>query len=307
MQLRQLEIFHAIMLTGSVSAAAKHLRISQPAATRLLHRAEDLLGYKLFSRTKGRLTPTNEARILYGESQQVLGGLDHLRRLSANLGKSQAGHLRIAATHSLCYDALPLAIARLLKRNPKATFALEARLYDELIRVVTSREIDIAFGLNLSPRAGLEVTPLTRGRFYGIFPAADAARLPRQVDARVFRRYRFIGQISENPIWPFAGTSLDIARTRELNISPAIGVKTNQIALSLVQKGVGAAIVDQYTAAASNPEHVAVRPLSFDFTFSVDAIRPANEPVSYLVNRCIEAFVEADKEVARSIGSDAQA
>ncbi|MEK9970033.1 MAG: LysR family transcriptional regulator, partial [Ferrovibrio sp.] len=36
MQLRHLEVFHAIMLTGTITAAAKLLNISQPAATRLL-------------------------------------------------------------------------------------------------------------------------------------------------------------------------------------------------------------------------------------------------------------------------------
>lgn len=302
MQLRQIEIFHAVMLTGSVSSAARHLRISQPAATRLLRRAEDQLGYKLFAREKGRLAPTHEARMLFGESQRVMSGLEQLRRLSLNLGKSQFGHLRVAATPSLCVDVIPLAVAIMRRQNKKATFTVEARLFEELLRVVTTHEVDVGFGLNLSPLPGMEITPLTRGKFFGIFPASEEAKLPRQVDAKVFARYPFIDQLSHNPTWPYAAASIDIARRRELNFRPVVGVKTNQVALALVQQGAGAAIVDQYTVATSDAKRVAVRPLSFDFTFSVDTIRLSGQPTSHLADQFVSAFVEAEREVTGRIG-----
>jgi len=41
---RQLEIFHAIMATGSVSAAPRLLNVSQPSLSRSLQRLEDQLG-----------------------------------------------------------------------------------------------------------------------------------------------------------------------------------------------------------------------------------------------------------------------
>lgn len=298
MQLRQIEVFHAVMLSGSISSAARHLRISQPAATRLLKRAEDQLGYKLFSREKSRLTPTYEATVLFAETQRVMSGFEHLQRLSLNLGRSRAGHLRVAATPSLCVDVVPLAVARLRRRNRHMTFTVEGRLYQELLRVVSTREVDIAFGLNLNPPAGMEVSTLTQGRFFGIFPAAEEAKLPKQVDAKIFARYPFINQLSDNPTWPFAAAGIDSARRRELNFRPVVGVKTNQVALALVQQGAGAAIVDQYTVATAEAKGVAVRPLSFDFTFSVDTIRLSGQPTSQLADQFVDAFVKAEREVS---------
>jgi len=61
MRLRHIEVFNAIMLTGSVSAAARLINITQPAVSRTLQHAELQLGFSLFARTKGRLTPTTSA------------------------------------------------------------------------------------------------------------------------------------------------------------------------------------------------------------------------------------------------------
>ena len=51
MNLRQIEVFRAIMLTGGVSDAARSLNVSQPNVSRLLRHTEDRLGIKLFDRT----------------------------------------------------------------------------------------------------------------------------------------------------------------------------------------------------------------------------------------------------------------
>ena len=58
MNLRELEIFRAIMLGGSITEAANMLNVSQPAVSIALRHAEDKLGVALFLREKGRIHPT---------------------------------------------------------------------------------------------------------------------------------------------------------------------------------------------------------------------------------------------------------
>ncbi|WP_160018317.1 LysR family transcriptional regulator, partial [Raoultella sp. 18093] len=65
MNLRQIEAFRAVMVTGSVSGAARLLHVSVPPISRLLSHTESRLGFALFERIKGRLHPTAEARRLY--------------------------------------------------------------------------------------------------------------------------------------------------------------------------------------------------------------------------------------------------
>ena len=48
LNLRQIEVFRAIMITGSISGAARLLSVSQPAISRLLAYTEDRLALRLF-------------------------------------------------------------------------------------------------------------------------------------------------------------------------------------------------------------------------------------------------------------------
>ena len=66
MNLRQIEVFRAVMITGSVSGAARLLHVSIPAVSRLLSHTETRLGFLLFERVKGRLHATAEAKHPHG-------------------------------------------------------------------------------------------------------------------------------------------------------------------------------------------------------------------------------------------------
>ena len=75
MRLRHIEIFQAIRQTGSVSAAAQLLHVSQPAVTKVLQHAELQLGFPLFLRVRGKLQPTPEALALESEVEKVTESL----------------------------------------------------------------------------------------------------------------------------------------------------------------------------------------------------------------------------------------
>lgn len=70
MKLKHIEAFHAVMVAGSVSGAARLLNVTQPAVTTTLQHAEMQLGFPLFKRKKHRLIPTREARELYPEIEK---------------------------------------------------------------------------------------------------------------------------------------------------------------------------------------------------------------------------------------------
>ena len=67
MNFRQLEVFEAVMRTGSLSAAARALGVSQPAVSKSLRLTEQSAGLVLFRRTRGRLYPSPEAEALLPE------------------------------------------------------------------------------------------------------------------------------------------------------------------------------------------------------------------------------------------------
>ncbi|WP_300302149.1 LysR substrate-binding domain-containing protein [Ferrovibrio sp.] len=298
MQLRHLEVFHAIMLTGTITAAAKLLNISQPAATRLLLRAEDQLGYKLFDRVKGRLLPTREGQVLHAESERIISGLENLRKLSRNLGAATSGHLRIAAAPALCIDLVPLAISRFRQKHADVSFEVETRQYADLVRVVLNHEVDLGIGFDIQPHPGLDIQLLAEAQFYGIFPKTMENQVPASVKLDWFRKHPFIGLRSDDPLGAAFSAALKLSG---VDLQPIVEVKTNQIALSLVARGAGVAIVDQYTAAAHDPRQVIARPLLPHIDFAVHVMRAKHQPASVLARKFGAVLAQTEKSVSAAL------
>ena len=76
LNLRDVEVFHAVMMTGGVGRAAGLLETSQPTVSRTIAKLETTCGFRLFDRVRGRLTPTREGQLLFAEVQANLVGLD---------------------------------------------------------------------------------------------------------------------------------------------------------------------------------------------------------------------------------------
>src|SRR5437879_727371 len=110
MNLRQMEVFRAVMQAGSVTGAARVLNISQPAVTGVLRHTEAGLKFRLFERIKGRLLPTPEARALFGEIEQIFDRVDVVDRLIGDLQDARVGTLDIVAIPALGVSLLPSAI-----------------------------------------------------------------------------------------------------------------------------------------------------------------------------------------------------
>ena len=118
MNLRQLEAFRAVMLSGSVTQAAAALHISQPAVSKLLADLEYHLGFPLFVRSKGvALTVTPEADVFFHEVERSFAGIAVLKRAAADIRNASTGTLRIAALPALAVSFLPSVITTFRRRH----------------------------------------------------------------------------------------------------------------------------------------------------------------------------------------------
>ncbi len=149
MNARQVEIFHAIMRCGTVTDAARHLGISQPAVSKAIGLAEADLRIKLFRRIKGRLFPTLEAESLFSDADRVVRDLDAFQRFAGDLREGQAGLLRVAASSSLAASVVPVALARFRRDKPGVKTIAHLLPAVEVAALVSTNQVDI--GLTLSP------------------------------------------------------------------------------------------------------------------------------------------------------------
>ena len=147
--LRQLRAFHAVIMTGSVTAAAERLNLTQPAISKQLNILEEATGLNLFHRKSGRTTtPTSVGIDFFRAIEPTMVGLDDIDTIVKTLANRDQKMLRIAATPPLINSApLMQALKRFTESYPEVTLSLEPRHRLEIEDWVASRRIDIALAL----------------------------------------------------------------------------------------------------------------------------------------------------------------
>ncbi|KJV11124.1 hypothetical protein VZ95_00495 [Elstera litoralis] len=293
MRLRHIEVFHAIIVTGTVSGAARLLNVSQPAVTKILQHAEDQIGLTLFQRIRGRLHPTPEGLALFAEVQKIYSGLESLKKLARNLKDGKSGRLRIAASPALCIDLMPQAISRFRKEHPDVSFEVETHHYKDLVDALLIQDVDLGFAFDATPHPGLSMEEIASGAMVAIFQKGTADHLTGPIDLSAMTAWPFIGLRAGDPLGALLHNALTMG---DIALVPEIEVKTNRIALSLVSRGAGAAVVDAYTAASGQPDLIDIKPLHTPLTYRVQALWARHRPQSHLARQFMQTFIAAERE-----------
>lgn len=138
-----MEVFRAIMLTGSISGASGLLHISQSAVSKMLSHTQQRSGLKLFELVKGRLVATAEARQLYEEVERLWRSLEKVNALSKELADPGKGNLYIAASPSLGMTVVPQSVADTVRERPDLHIKVILPLTNALIDAVAEKVVDI--------------------------------------------------------------------------------------------------------------------------------------------------------------------
>ena len=138
---RQIEVFYAIMKSGSVSGAAERLGLSQPAVSKTLQTMEHDLGYLLFDRVKGRLQPTEEARALLQEAERAREALQDVRTFARRLRQGDDSQLRVTATPALGLQVLPDAVARFRQLQPRSLFDITTHHSGDILAAISRNSL----------------------------------------------------------------------------------------------------------------------------------------------------------------------
>ena len=293
MRLRHIEVFHAVMQTGSVSKAAELLGISQPAASKVLGHAESALGFRLFERIKGRLRPTAEAAILFVEAEKIQQGMGQVRSLAENLQRRPEGRLHIGCLPSLALSITPRAVKAFRELHPTLTCQLETGHIDGLVRALRARQIDLA--LTFAPRehAGIRMQLLGEVELVYLGPnpgpgefdlaTLDPGELVRIADSDI------VGRTVSEALGAVGVTG-----------ASTISSETYFAACALAAEVGGVAIVDELTAAAMARPGQHLRRIRPRMTVGVGVLTHDNE----VIRGYYAAFVKILKDVfERSVAS----
>ena len=163
MKHRHLEVFRAVMRTGSITAAAHLLRITQPGASKIIAQTEDLCGFTLFNRVQNRLVPTERASRLFEESERLFVGMEEIKRLVQRLRSNGPPRTVVSAIPMIAQEILPQAAAGWLATVDAQLF-VTTRDAGGVLAMVTSRNANIGFVMGFRRTPGIRSQMIARSR-----------------------------------------------------------------------------------------------------------------------------------------------
>ena len=303
MNLRQLEAFRAVMLSGSVTQAAHVMHLSQPAVSKLIADLEYAIGFKLFVRTKGSaLTVTPEAGLFFLEVERSFIGVDALKQTAKDIRNLSTGNLHIACLPALSFTFMPRVIRQFRINHPGVSIRLYTHASSTVRQLVSNQQFDVGVA--------------TRAHE---IPAVSASLFLRSVGACVLPPgHRLAGKAAIEPAdlagEPFISLMLgDETRRRIDRIFEDAGVTRDLIVetqyaithCSLVAQGVGCSIVNPATAADFIAKGLVIRPFNPRIEFEYMLYTPALRPLPQSAVQFIEMMnIVRDEMVAEGVFGD---
>lgn len=286
-QHRHIEVFRAVMTAGSVTGAAALLHTSQPTLSRDLARLEQLLGYALFERERGRLKATARARSLFDEVERSFQGLARVIERAEALGRSEDAELSVLSLPALSHALLPGALAVLLAGHPTAKVSITPAEPPLLDAWISEQRFDLGLAEQATPLPGVHIEPVLEADEVAVLPANHALASRKRLSLKDFEGQDFISLAEDDPYRREIDARFDaagIARRLRVQTHSAVAV------CELVRCGLGVAIVNPLTAAACSGSGLVVRPLAVSIPYRVSALIPLHRPAQPLVNSLLSAL-----------------
>lgn len=298
MRFRQIEVFHAVYTTGSISAAARLLHVSQPSVSKVLNHTQQQLGLELFRLVRGRLVATDQAHALFVEASEVFQRLTSLQKTVGNLKDVSGGRIRLAVVPSLGLHLAPLAITRFRKTHPDVLFDVQALHHDELFEALYERSCDIAIAYDPPMHPRMKRRDIDTAELMLLFDKASLPDVGDSVPMQLLEGRDMVGLTIGGPLGELFNREL---RRLDVSVREVVSNQSFYIAAALTRCGAGMAVVDEFTARASSDLTTGFRPFSPSLRFKVQSVHLEDRPPSKAAEQFLTLFARVLRE-ARATG-----
>ena len=287
---RQLEAFHAVMISGSASRAAELLQVSQPAVSRALAELEHEVGFALLDRVRGRLLPTPEGQLFFADVGASFSGLDRLRAAAARIRDFGSGSIRLASLAALGSTLVPRAIRRFRDAHPGIAITLHVASSSIVRDLVASGHFELGLAADEVDLYGIDHRVFGSVRAVCVLPPGHAL-----ASCRVIRPLDLDGQ-------PFVALAPeDRARGRlnavleEAGARPDIVVETPNSATvcALALEGVGIGLANPLAIEGFVERGLLLRPFEPDVYFKTFMLFRPDAQKASLIRKLIAELLHA--------------
>ncbi|RWA51350.1 LysR family transcriptional regulator [Cupriavidus sp. UYMSc13B] len=293
--LRLLRYFAATAETGSTTAAARRLNVSQPSISVAIRELETLFEEALFARDVGaRMTLTRFGVRKLAEARHILGAATAFEVDKS--GDAAAGEVQIGVFRTLAPVYLPVVLRLARERYPKLSVRFVEGDLAQLEDWLHGGQIELALTYDVGMPDDIERELLAELRPYGLLPAGS--RLARRKGSLSLH------ELAQEPL-----ILIDLPHSREFLMAPfwQFGLQPEvryratslELARGMVANGLGAALLITQAPASSQVTAVVEKPIREDTVRQPLVIartaRATRTRASELLAECVRAAVEEAK------------
>lgn len=146
MEIRQLRAFVAIAESGTFTAGALRVHVTQAAISMQIRQLETEIGAKVFVRAPRHVILTEAGEQLLRRARHILREHDAALDEIAELAGAERGRLRIGSASAMVLtEQLPSILKELRRQHPAADIAVTSGTSEVLVDQILAGEVDIAF------------------------------------------------------------------------------------------------------------------------------------------------------------------
>jgi DNA-binding transcriptional LysR family regulator len=146
LSLRQLRAFEAVSATGSFTAAARRLHLTQSAVSMLVQQLEEELGLQLLDRARTATTLTDAGRQLLPLAQRILEDVRQVAEGASDLRALRRGLLRLVAPQMMACTWAAEVLAAYGESHPEIRIRMTDSTPDDVVANVSRGDAEVGIG-----------------------------------------------------------------------------------------------------------------------------------------------------------------
>ncbi|MBR5743222.1 MAG: LysR family transcriptional regulator [Clostridia bacterium] len=243
-KLERYRIFCTVVETGSFSAAAEKLYVTQSAVIQSVRSLEESLGAALFISKKNGVTLTAMGTLLYDYAAEAIALLSTAERKFEAYSSLSSGELAVGASDTICRHVLLPVLKTFHDRYPAVRLSVSNRVTEESVNDLKSGKTEIAF-VNLPYPQVTEDSDIdlkTGFALHDVFVVSEGFHIPKN------KKYAW-EEIAEEQLVMLERRSNSRCRVEEFLTSRGVILKpefelgSHELLLSFAAAGLGVACV----------------------------------------------------------------
>jgi DNA-binding transcriptional LysR family regulator len=285
MREREMTLLATLSRTGSVTTAAEAMNMSQPAASAMLRKMEEQLGYELFTRTHRRLELTTNGRLLLPNVIHALAALESVDSLAASMGKRGHRRMVVGAVPAVSSSILPSAVLAFREHAPEVVISVVSGTALEIESMVLEQRVDMGliFGAVVNQHVGSERLG-TLDLQCVMRPDHEFAVL-RAVTIDQLAAVPYVAHSRRLPLGALTAQALE---QNGHKFRPVVEVNQFSAACAFTRAGCGVTVVESLTAIYAGQLGLCYRPIAFPSDLLLSVIWPLAAGVSSYTRSLME-------------------